>query len=90
MEGKTIKLPVPKNLYVEDIIIDSVVAIFATSKLPITHRDSYNTLDPQEDAMMASWWQIFSFHRQFTEGEQRDMAACARCFAKLVLQGKET
>ena len=89
LEGETIKLPAPKNLYVEDVVIDSDVAIFATSKSPITYRGPYNTSDPQEDAMMASRWQIFSFHHQFTEGEQRDIAACARCFAKLVLQGKD-
>ena len=89
IEREIIKLPASKKLYVEDVVIDSDVAIFDTSKSPITYRGPYNTPDPQEDAMMATRWQIFSFHHQFIDGEQRDIAACARCFAKLVLQGKD-
>lgn len=86
LKGDIIKLPAPKKFYVEDVVIHSDVAIFATSKLPITNRSPYNTSDQQEDVMMASRWKMFSVHDQFTEGEQK---ACVRCFAKLVLQGKE-
>ena len=89
LKGDTIKLPAPKKVYAEDVVIHSDVAIFATSKLPITNRSPYNTSDQQEDVMMASRWKMFSVHHQFTEGEQKDIAACVRCFAKLLLQGKE-
>ena len=34
-EGEFIKLPAPKKMYVEDVVIDWNVAIFATSKSPI-------------------------------------------------------
>ena len=32
LEGETVKLPTPKNIYGEDIVISTDVAIFATSK----------------------------------------------------------
>ena len=89
LKEDTIKLPEPKNCYVEGVVIHFDVAIFATSKLPITNGSPYNTSDQQEDVMMASRSKMLSVHHQFTEGEQKDIAACVRCFAKLVLQGKE-
>ena len=89
LKENSIKLPEPNNFYVEDVVIHLDVAIFATSKLLITNRSPYNTSDQQEDVMMASRSKMFSVHHQFTEGEQKDVAACVRCFAKLVLQGKE-
>ena len=54
LEGEPIKLPAPKNLHVKDVVIDSDVAIFVTSKSPITYRSPEITLGPQEDALMAS------------------------------------
>ena len=44
LEGTTVKLPAPKNIYSEDIVISTDVAIFATSKSPIKHRSSYNAM----------------------------------------------
>ena len=38
LEGEFIKLPAPKKIYVEDVVIDCNVAIFPTSKSPITYR----------------------------------------------------
>lgn len=43
LEGETVKLPAPKNLYDGDVVIDKDVAIFATSKAPITYKGPYNT-----------------------------------------------
>ena len=38
LEGETVKLPAPKNMFSEDVIITSDVAIFATSIFKIQHR----------------------------------------------------
>ena len=46
--GEIVKLPAPKNIYSEDIMISTDVAIFATSKSPIKHRSSYNANDDRE------------------------------------------
>ena len=42
LEGETIKLAAPKNIYIEDIVISTDAAIFATSKSPIKRIGSYN------------------------------------------------
>ena len=60
--GETLKLPFPKNLFAEDIIICTDVAIFATIKAPIVYQGPYNKTDPQEDVMMRVRWSTFNFY----------------------------
>ena len=79
------KLPAPKNLFAEDVVIASDVAILETSKSKITYRGSYNTQDPLEDAMMNSRWKTFTFHHQFSEADQKHTPPCGRCFSLLVM-----
>ena len=50
LEGEFIKLPGPKKMYVEDVVIDWNVAIFATSKSPI---------GPTRRCQVICWWQLF-------------------------------
>ena len=83
LEGETVKLPAPKNLYAGDVVIDKDVAIFATSKAPITYRGPYNTSDSDEDAMMMVRWNVMTFKHQFKEKDQKKATACGRCFAEL-------
>ena len=54
LEGETLKLPAPKNIYIEDIVISTDVAIFATSKSSIKHRGPYNASHDGETEMMAA------------------------------------
>ena len=85
LERETVKLPATKNFYAEDIEINGDVAIFATSKAPITYRGPYNAKDADEDAMMRVRWNFIKFRHQFSEEEQKVVAPCARCFAELAL-----
>lgn len=85
LEGETVKLPAPKNLYEGDVVIDKDVAIFATSKAPITYIGPYNTTNRDEDAMLMVCWNIINFKHQFTEEEKKKAKACGRCFAELAL-----
>ena len=62
LEGETLKLPAPKKIYSEEIVISNDVAIFATSKSPIKYRGSYNASDDREIGMMASRWKNYKFH----------------------------
>ena len=48
VEGETVNLPAPKNIYSEDIVISTDVAIFTTSKSSIKHRGPYNASDDRE------------------------------------------
>ena len=85
LEGTTVKLPAPKNIYSEDIVISTDVAIFATSKSPIKHRRSYKASDDRETEMMAARWKNYEFHHQSSPQEQKHLPPCRRCFAKLVV-----
>ena len=85
LEGETVKLPAPKNLYSQDVCIDGDVAIFATGKSPIVFKGPYNAVDRVEDDMMASRWKVFHLSHQFAEAEQKKVEPCSRCFADLVL-----
>ena len=86
LEGETVKLPAPKNLYAGDVIIDSDVAIFATSKDIITYRGSYNTTDHEENEMMNVQWNVVRLRHKFREEKKKEVQPCARCFAELVLR----
>ena len=83
--GKTVKLPAPKNISSEDIVISTNVAIFATSKSPIKYRRSYKASDDRETEMMAARWKNYEFHHQSSPKEQKNLPPCQRCFAKLVV-----
>ena len=83
LEGETVKLPAPKNIYTNDVIINSDVAIFATSKCEVTYRGPYNMHDPQEDAMMAARWKVFQFRYQFKEEQQKHKAHALDVFVNL-------
>ena len=85
LEGETVKLPAPKNLYAQDVCISGDVAIFATGKSTITFKGPYNAVDRVEDDMMASRWKVFNLSHQFSEAEQKSVEPCSRCFADLVL-----
>ena len=62
LEGETVKLPAPKNLYAQDVCISGDVAIFATGKSPITYKGPYNAVDRVEDDMMASHGKFLTCH----------------------------
>ena len=84
LEGETVKLLALKNMFAEDVTISTNVAIFATSKSPITYRGPYNPRGEAEDAMMHSRWNLFQFSHQFPQHVQKDIAPCGRCFAELI------
>jgi len=85
LEGETVKLPAPKNLYTEDIKIDSDVAIFATSKREIVFKGSYNASDDRETEMMAARWNVFKLMHQFSPDEQKIIPPCPKCFSNFIL-----
>ena len=84
LEGEPVRLPAPKNIYAEDILINSDIPIFATSKRPITFRGSYGTFDETEDQMMEVRWKNYKFFHQFAEEEKKKLKSCAKCFCDLV------
>lgn len=71
LEGEPVKLPAPKNLFAEDVVIDSDVPIFATSIGPIRFKAPYGVTNDMEDRMMAVRWKEFHFQHVFPEAVQK-------------------
>ena len=88
LEDKTVEPPAPKNIYSEDIVISTDVAIFVTRKTSIKHRCSSNAIEDRETEIMAPRWKNYDFHHQFSPQEQKNLPPCARCFATLVFFDK--
>ena len=85
LEGEPVHLPAPKTFFKDDACLTKDTPIFATSKSVITFKGPYNARDGVEDEMMASRWKVFKFTYQIPQERQRDIPACPRCFADLVL-----
>ena len=56
LEGQTVHLPRPKNVFATDLCIprENTIQIFATSKGPIEFYGKYNSRDERENDMMSS------------------------------------
>ena len=89
LEGQTVNLPRPKNLYATDLTVDrsNTIPFFATSKSDIEFVGKYNSTDKQEDRMMSSRWMTFEFTTEIASPKHID--PCGKCFAKMVMAGYE-
>ena len=87
LEGETVKLPSPKNHFVEDIVIKATnsIPIFATSKNRIEF-SKFSSDYLIETEMMNSRWNVINFTHVFPQEEQKDIKPCRHCFARLVLE----
>ena len=77
-------MPAPKNQYSTDVVIDTDIPIFATSKSPIMFKGPFHTTDELENVMMVSRWRVIHFHHVFPENIQKHVGPCGRCFSELV------
>ena len=82
LEGETVKLPAPKNIYDEDIVILIVVAISTTINSSIKHRGPYNASDDRKQR----WWLLdrktISFAINFSTGAKKS-ASLPKMFCKI-------
>jgi len=87
LEGQTVNLPRPKNLYASDMRIDrsNTIPFFATSKGPIEYVGKFNVRDERETDMMSSRWLTICFEKQIEE--PKHVEPCEKCFSKLVMAG---
>ena len=86
LEGATVHFPASLNHFAKDICVVSDVPIFATSIGPM-RRKGRN--DEGEITMMDARWHIIHFHYVIPQTEQKSVAECESCFAKLMLTGLE-
>lgn len=87
LEGATVHLPRPKNIFATDLCIPrtNILPVFATSKAPL--KKSEREKDKDENRMMDSRWKFFHFTTPIPEDEMRPMNPCANCFSNLVMLG---
>ena len=76
LEGETVKLPAPKNQYAADVVIYKDTPIFATSKVKVRYRGTYNASDERETEMMSVRWNVVEFHHHIAQNEQKYVPPC--------------
>ena len=82
------QLPAPKSHYAKDIVFTGDTPIFATGKNTIVFVKN-SLLDEKETEMINVRWKIFHFHAQIPREKQKELPACGKCFATLILGEEE-
>ncbi len=85
LEGQLVHLPAPKCHFAHDIVFEKDTPIFNTRKRQLVYVKG-GVVDEREREMMAIRWKIFNFNRQIPQEEQKEVAPCAACFARLILE----
>ena len=89
LEGNTLNIGRPKNLFSSDYEWTKRTPVFATSDKLIA-RVTKGVLDVGEKNQMEKRWRNFEFKRQYKDDEvDYKILACGRCFAQLVLEESE-
>ena len=91
LEGSTVHLPRPINVYATDMEIsrENTIPFFAKTKEPITFVGKYNTCDERETDIMSRRWNMFAFTHKIPLSEVKDTDPYPRCFAELVMAGAD-
>ena len=84
LEGDVVHFSAPKTHYSQDITLDNDTPIFCTSKTPIIYVKN-GIIDDRETEMMQVRWHHFQLRHQLRLQDCRDIAACANCFAMLIM-----
>ena len=84
LEGQVVHLPAPKTHYAKNAVFDKDTPIFATAKQSFIFLKS-GVIDEMETEMMRVRCNTFRLHAQIRREEQRNIPACNKCFARLVL-----
>ena len=84
LEGHVVHFAAPKTSYSKDIEFSRDTPVFATAKAPISFVKS-SVIDDRETEMKNVRWRFFHFKYQFDLCEQKTIAPCGNCFAKLLL-----
>ena len=87
LEGDIVHLPAPKNVCERDIELKADIPFFATSDAPMLLIKG-GSIDRDNTDMMNVRWHFFHFWKQLPRSEQKNLTACAHCFAKLILDNK--
>ena len=67
-----------------DVVLEGDTPFLATCDAPLDLINN-RSIDHVNTEMMNVSWRMFPLHRHIPRDEQRNIAACARCFAELIL-----
>ena len=84
LEGHTVKLPAPKNVYTKDVCINTDVPIFASADEEFVLYARDGKINQRETEMMSVRWRVYKFSRTIPKSEQIELKPCPRCFAEFV------
>ena len=84
LEGDTVHLPAPKSFISKDIEFNKDTPFFATSDAPLVMIKG-GSIDKANTDMMEVRWRFFRLWRQIPEEQQKQLAPCPHCFAKLII-----
>ena len=84
LEGDIVHFPAPKNVMSKDIVREKDTLFFATSDAPLALIKG-GTIDRVNTEMMHVRWPTFQLYRQIPKEQQKEMAVCSSCFAKLIM-----
>lgn len=97
LEGQTVHLARPRNVYPTDMTIpkSNTIPFFATTKLPLVYsRGGFSREEPQEEKdknkdtlMMDARWRQIKFTHEMPQETLRKIKECPHCFSVLVTRG---
>ena len=83
LEGYIVYLPAPKNVCEHDIELKADIPFFATTDTPVLLIKG-GSID-RDNTDMNVGWHFIHFWKHLPRSEQKNLTACAHCFAKLNL-----
>ena len=91
LEGQTVHLARPKNIYATDMTIHktNTIPFFASTKQPLVLKDSHEQIMKVETLMMEARWHKIEFSYEMPEETIRRMKECPHCFSVLITRRME-
>ena len=91
LEGQTVHLARPKNVYATDmrILKTNTIPFFASSKEPLVLRDSHDRVMEVETLMMEARWHQIKFKHEMPVDTIKRIKECPHCFSVLITRGMD-
>ena len=91
LEGQTVQLARPKNVYASDMTIpkSNTIPFLATSKAPLKLTNARGETVVTETLMMDSRWRQIEFTYEMAEKDLKRIPECPHCFSVLITRGMD-
>lgn len=91
LEGQTVHLARPKNVFATDLTIDksNTIPFFASTKAPLILENHKGELIENDTSMMDTRWRMIEFTHEMPKETIRRIKECPHCFSVLVTRGMD-